>query len=340
MPTDAAHPQPDEAGPGVGLSPHHQGRSLRRLLRNAAVVGALATVAVHLVGFLVATFTDVRYTFADAGGGGESAVEFAVLDDLSFDNAPDAAVELTAPEAPDSSPSTDTLDLALLTQDAGAPPSLLPSLDPAELSASGGQAALSQLSDDAIGGASGAGSGASFFGLEAQGSRFVYIVDTSASMLDETPAGVSRLELTQRELSRSINALAESAEYLVLLYSNSFRPLEGRVTWTDAVPVNKRKTSRAIDRIYAEGGTMPMDAFRRALRMQPRPDAIYFMTDGRFESSVPGEVAEINGRRPIPVHCIMFGDPDRAVDAAEVAEMMRRISSESGGLFTAIDGSS
>ena len=59
----------------------------------------------------------------------------------------------------------------------------------------------------------------------------------------------------------------------------------------------------------AEGGTEPMPAFARAFRLAPRPDVIFFLTDGIIPATVPAEVARLNGKgkNAVPIHTILFG---------------------------------
>ncbi|MFI4872787.1 MAG: hypothetical protein ACIARQ_13310, partial [Phycisphaerales bacterium JB061] len=63
--------------------------------------------------------------------------------------------------------------------------------------------------------------------------------------------------------------------------------------------------------------------------IRPRPDAIYFMTDGEFDESIADIIIRRNKERPMPVHCITFV-------SREGESVMRRIARETGGTYTHI----
>lgn len=181
------------------------------------------------------------------------------------------------------------------------------------------------LGDGAGLGANVGGGGASFFGVEARGSRFAYIVDTSGSMADE------RLAALQRELTRSVDGLLEHSSFTVVFYSSTARVLGGRTRWMRANQRHKTFADREIRAVSAGGGTNPTKAFEIVFGMRPRPDAIYFMTDGEFTDSVAAVVAQLNesGGRKTPVHCISFID--------RISErLLRSIAEQSGGTYTHI----
>jgi len=179
----------------------------------------------------------------------------------------------------------------------------------------------------AIGGGAGLG-GASFFGVEARGARFVYIVDVSGSMSGE------KLDTLQIELTDSLNGLSPRASFAVLLFSTDVLPIGGKARWWDAKDAAKAAAAREIRAISARGGTNPLPAFEMAFALKPRPDAIYFMTDGLFVESAASEIAELNRQAdgaPTPIHCISFV-------SREAAQLMRAIARQSGGSYTHIEG--
>ncbi len=176
-------------------------------------------------------------------------------------------------------------------------------------------------------GAGGAGGGAAtFFGVEAQGTRFAYIVDVSGSMQGD------KLAALKLELNGSIGAMLEHMSYFVVCFASAPQPLADRRKWTDATEDGKRWASAQVQALKADGGTVPWGAFELVLTMKPAADAIYFMTDGAFDPEVADMIALRNrGARKIPIHCITFVD-----DSAE--ELMRRIAAQSGGSYTHVKG--
>jgi len=174
-------------------------------------------------------------------------------------------------------------------------------------------------------GGSGAG-GTSFFGVEARGLRFAFVIDVSGSMDGE------KIEHLKREITKSIDRLGETASYVVLCFSSEVVPLNGTTKLVPATSKNKKAAIEAISALRAGGGTEPMPALSAALRNRPRPDAIYFMTDGLFDASVVDTLrGELRGGRNVPIHCISF--VDRSSEA-----LMRRIAQMSDGSYTHVDG--
>ncbi|MFM8328548.1 MAG: hypothetical protein ACKN9U_27130, partial [Pirellulaceae bacterium] len=152
----------------------------------------------------------------------ESVVDLIVDIDSSMGNEDTLEVGQfsLAPEAPSSanletpSPAT-TLDtvqpLALPSLDDSLPslPSGTSSRASSQVAQAGGAMGASGL-----GGTEGAGAGASFFGVSALGSRFVFVVDSSTSMRG------MRWESAVEELQRSIESLAPNQRFAVICFDH------------------------------------------------------------------------------------------------------------------------
>jgi hypothetical protein len=179
-----------------------------------------------------------------------------------------------------------------------------------------------------VGGGSGGaeGGGAKFFGVEARGARFAYIVDISGSM--EGP----KIVTLRRELSSSIDGLPENAQFMIYFFESQTVPIGGRDKWMEAVAKNKNWAINIISRVEARGGTEPGGAFSNAFGLSPKPDAIYFMTDGLFDAGIADRVAAMNRKgKKVPIHCIAFAEKGSEA-------LMRRIAEQSGGTYTYIEG--
>ncbi len=325
-----------ESGPAPRPKPSHGGTW--RLLRRATLVGAGASLAVHLVLWLIAAVWTVSFTTPDAGGSAPGTVDFAMMTSAELAALQQNALEMDSPAAPEIS-AADVAPVELMTDAAGAE-AITPELTQIDTALGSGDVTGSSSFGAASSGsgAAGSGSGASFFGLEAQGRRFAYIVDRSASMKIDTPSGRTRMELTQRELGRSIDALLESAEFFVVFYSDRATPLGSRRLWSDATERKKLWARRELYSVKAAGWTLPMSGFELVFKLRPPPDAIYFMTDGDFPASVPESIEQLNRRSRIPIHCIMFGEFSSSSDRDDVERMMRKIASDSGGSFARVEG--
>lgn len=296
--------------------------------RRATVAGLLASLIVHLIAGLLAAVWTIRYSSADAGGSGSEFVDFAVMSDAELAELSNSSVQVSSAAAPDAAAPT-LSDIDLSSETAGSEiDALITELVDMEVSAGGGDVLSGNPSDASAGGGSMSGSGASFFGVEAQGNRFAYIVDVSSSMREGAKMGQ-----TQQELVRSVSSMAETSEVVIVLYSNGPIPLTGEVEWEKTNARNKIRLRRLIMDIEPGGSTRPMGAFEAVFKMNPAPDAVYFMTDGEFDPDVPRAVRALNGRPRVPVHCIMFGEIGNAQSRSEVEDMLRRISRDSGGRF-------
>ena len=261
----------------------------------------------------VAERSDDERAEAQAGTAEEAErlqAEFAELEQPSLSYDSPSVPEL----AQETLPEVEALDMPTEAEITGS----LSELVPADLGVGAGDVEQSAGMGE---GGSGSGS-ASFFGVEATGSRFVYIVDTSGSM-----AVGGKLEALQRELVKSIEGLLEAADFLVITYSDSALPLDGRSSWVNADDRGKRFARRAVANLNSGGGTQPSPAFGLAFAMRPPPEAIYFMTDGEFPDEVANDIAALNAEYKVPVHCIAFV-------SRSSEDLMRRIAKQSGGTYT------
>jgi len=168
------------------------------------------------------------------------------------------------------------------------------------------------------GGGSGVGSGASFMGSHAQGQRFCIVADCSGSM-----AGPP-VEHVKREVLETINSMNPRARFQIVFYS------------TDAIPCptsgwlhprrNKGDIEQWLSGIEGQGLTEPTKAFKLVFQFDPKPDAIFFMTDGQFDPKVVEEVATLNRDKNVVINTICF--MDRSSEP-----MMRAIAKASGGRY-------
>lgn len=320
--------------PDLTISP---GRRGWRWFERATLYGLVGSALIHLLIVLLAALITVRFSFGDAGGGpGDAGVEFAVLNDasLSQDNSPILQTERTAVQT---SLSDSVVRLDLLADRAedrsvdDLSESIAPALDP-------GGGGLTSLESETGSAGAGSGEGSSFFGLEAKGRRFAYIVDISGSMNSPGNNELTRWELTRAELARSIRSLEPETEFHIQLFSSGSQSLFGVQAWSKSTPSNKRLTSDALGLVSPNGGTEPMPGFDAVFGLDPRADAIYFMSDGEV-SDGPGFAAALrqrNGRRPIPIHCILFGDAGGGDALRRVEAMMKNIAAQSGGRYVRV----
>lgn len=291
-------------------------------VRRATLAGIAISIGVHLFMWLLAGLI-VIFTYSDSRNVGPPAgeVEFAVMTDQEFARIQAQELPEQAPVVPEttadtSQPTIDLLDTSLMADLSSV------SLDLDDIGSSAGAGDVGAISNSATGVS---GTGTSFFGVEAEGSRIVYIVDFSGSM------GVAgKWERTRQELIASIEELLEGASFLVVLFSSDAALIENRRTWSDAIDRNKKWVRAALSRIEPGGATVPMPAFLIAFATRPRADAIFFMTDGQFDEAVVAELQKMNMEMQIPIHCITFGD-------RSAERQMRQIAQDSGGTYTHVE---
>ncbi len=301
---------------------------LKWLARGTAA-GLVLSAIVHVIVLLAASQFGV--TYGRLGAVGESAsndlgdVDLAIVTDVQLrameaqtEELLDISVGETAQEDLDTSVDLDIQD----SPDTGATESELGAIVDSQT----GSGDIGDTPSDNI---TGTGDGSTkFFGVEARGARFAYIVDVSGSMA----APREKIVTLRAQLNESIGSLLEHMAFYVVFFETKPTKLAGRDRWIAASDAGKSLASREIEKVDAQGGTNPGPAFEIVLNMKPLPDAIYFMTDGQFGVEVAEQIRETMKRgRRIPIHCIAFVD-------ASAEPLMKKIAKESGGTYTFVPG--
>ncbi len=300
-----------------------------RIARAAPPTTLLAlclSLAVHAIVLVIAALIGIGVAQAGGGGLSDAPVEMAIVTEAELGEVQQAGIGGELPEAP-RVPLAETETIELL----GASPAEmdLGLGETIDITASVGGGDVGEMGLGGPGGGIGGGAGggaATFFGAEARGTRFAYIVDVSGSMEYD-----GKIDALKRELTRSIDALLENAYFFVCPFSSGAGPLEGRKEWMDGSDGSKLRGRRAIMAMPAGGATVPGPAFEIVFTIRPRPDAIYFMTDGLFDPAVAGDVLRMNAEDRIPIHCITFVNK-------EAEALMRKIAEDSGGTYSHVPG--
>ncbi len=180
-----------------------------------------------------------------------------------------------------------------------------------------------------------------FFGAEAVGSKFVYVVDISLSM---DARNMERYRRAKNELLRSVSNLTSEQSYVVLLFSwrTQMKGFERPPVWIKAENNHDKDLARWLNNTTLSSGTDPRDALSLAKAMQP--DAIFLLSDGQFnhpntpsletgwllpngershQSVADGIAAHMSS---IPIHSIAFENPF-------TKDSMEQIAKLSGGSF-------
>jgi Mg-chelatase subunit ChlD len=159
----------------------------------------------------------------------------------------------------------------------------------------------------------------SFYGLRAQGSFFVFVIDCSGSMAEE-----ERWLRVRDEVRRTLARLQFPQRYYVLFYNDESWPMPGGMP----ASAGKRNVSRTLtwlDSIVPEGKTDPRGAMSEALAL--RPNAVFLLSDGEFPEGTSEAIAKCNTGK-IPVHCV-------DLSGGAGGEALKKIAKDSGGQYVA-----
>lgn len=203
----------------------------------------------------------------------------------------------------------------------------------------------------------------SFMGNSGVGRNIVFVVDVSASMSSQGDSGtggrISRFDLLKRELIKTIGRLPPNTQYQVIYFSDFAWPhnevdshnlkafekyawkispdkTNARVPQFRYVTANSSNVLKSIELIKDAdnpGGTNWGSGLFMALKGYPKPDIVFFMTDGNkidAEGWVD-EVSKLNltgGKRTI-IHTTAMMEPDAAIELDQLAK-------RNGGNFTII----
>jgi hypothetical protein len=331
---------PGGAGHGGGgggrdeeLSP---GQRLTNHIINASSMGLVVSVLIHAAITLFAALVTVGVAGIGSRGSGGGEFDLTVTSPAQLTGVGDVSIDdVSAPVVADKM--IDEIPTAGVDEGAGGFDSPGAGAGLGQIAEGSGGAGGGDVGDGSgLGqGGSGSGKGTSFFGVEAKGSRFLYICDISGSMNwgEDGVENGKRLRTLKRELTDSVNSMSEEMSFYVIFFSSGAAPINPEShRWIPAKDNNKRWAVEKIGNQQAFGGTEPWGAFELGFQMRPAPDAIYFMTDGAFNAEVASKIAMVNvGSRKVPIHCICL--VDRSGE-----EVMRKIAVDSGGTFTYVPG--
>lgn len=172
------------------------------------------------------------------------------------------------------------------------------------------------------------------FGIEGEGTRFVYVFDRSASMLGH---GGAPLRSAKAELINSLQSIGPAHQFQVIFYNDSPLPMGGL---SGGPPTLFKGDERSKDRgiqfvrnISADGGTEHVAALQMALNLGP--DVLFFLTDADSSPSAR-EMQRLQDRAirgGTTLHAIQFGSgPSR-----DGGGWIRIFAESCGGQFRYVD---
>lgn len=178
------------------------------------------------------------------------------------------------------------------------------------------------------------GNGAYFFGTYASGQRFVFIIDSSRSMLEGR-----RWATARRELVRALQSLSPDQEFFVIGFDSTAKPMFGQFPPTakflHPTESNIDRLNRWVGTILHGGSTLPASSIGIALRM--KPDAIFLLSDGEIQDSTIQDLRVYNRRMNskgdpeaiVPIHTVLLHSMAGLITLQTIAD-------ENDGVFTPV----
>jgi len=170
------------------------------------------------------------------------------------------------------------------------------------------------------------------FGLPAEGFKFVYVFDRSASM---GGSGRNPLNRAKAELIASLESLGETHQFQIIFYNDlptmfALAGQPGRMVFGNAP--NKLQAQRFIEGIIADRGTEHEPALLAALNLAP--DVIFFLTDADQPELTSGQLARIaaRNRRGTAINTIEFGAGPSLGE-----NFLVKLARQNGGAYTYVD---
>jgi len=213
------------------------------------------------------------------------------------------------------------------------------------------------LGSRSLGGASGIGSGASggaaapfgvpgggaavapistFMGVSGNAKKIVYVCDCSGSMAD-------RMNILYTELERSVSDLKPIQAFNAIFFSEE-RPQALNTELVAANTRNKDALKNFLETVKISRGSDPRPSLRMAF--VEKPDLIYLLTDGDFNTPEDGEgpranatvikeIRWLNREKRVKINTIAFSSaaPDSEIARGEYTDVLKLIASESGGNY-------
>ncbi|OUU46224.1 MAG: hypothetical protein CBC16_00585 [Verrucomicrobia bacterium TMED56] len=183
-----------------------------------------------------------------------------------------------------------------------------------------------------------------FMGVKSNANKILFIIDYSASMN-------GRDKVMRHELCKAIDKLPAVGSVAVIFFSGptwvagedakalhknwsgsnggGWKPVEGhnprRPKWLPVTPSNKKKLKEAVASTPLTFGTVWDNSFEWAFYMSPKPDVIYFMTDGNANKNFQGMEIIKTKKGKTKIYTIGYGAP------AGAKQPLEEIASMSGG---------
>ncbi|RMF39156.1 MAG: hypothetical protein D6753_14430 [Planctomycetota bacterium] len=172
------------------------------------------------------------------------------------------------------------------------------------------------------------------FGIEGEGTRFLYVFDRSDSM---NGYGGAPLAAAKRELINSLNSLGPQHQFQIVFYNETPLPFGGmgpRGPQLFKGDESSKQAAMAFVRdVSAIGGTRHLSAIQMGLAMGP--DCLFFLTDA--DQPAPGQrdtedLVVRASRSGTTIHAIQFG-----AGPQQGSSWIRDLATRTGGQYRYVD---
>lgn len=165
-----------------------------------------------------------------------------------------------------------------------------------------------------------------FFGIRGSGKRFSWVVDCSGSMSSKAlPLSVTPLQRAKQELLQSLQRLPQGLEFQIIFFDD-FCFQFPNMGFAEVSPERIREAADFIRDIQGGRGTNVQIAMQRALAGNTRPDTVFLLTDGEFDSGTPSFIASRNRNQQTRINTVAFVTRDGE-------SLLRQIAAENRGDF-------
>ena len=171
------------------------------------------------------------------------------------------------------------------------------------------------------------------FGVEGQGTTFIYVFDRSGSTADFEGRP---LAAEKAQLLKSLQELRPTNQFQIIFYNhelsvfNPYHPQPPRLMFGDEA--SKAQAEQFVRQIRAGGGTRHLEPLKQALRLAP--DVIFFLTDAAEPELTARQLEEIErANRGSVIHTIEFG----VGPAPGRINFMAKIAKQNAGQYVYVD---
>ncbi len=185
-------------------------------------------------------------------------------------------------------------------------------------------------------GTAGGPAGTAFMGTRDEGTKVVFVIDASGSMMSHNSMQVAKASLVS-----SVQELDGNQQFLIIFYDDKPVVLHLRDVHQPqlyaATEIHKTLAKQKIAGIHPGTGTQHFPALETALRL--KPDVIFFLTDGQEPPIDERELEllkKLNGQKT-RIHSIEFGVGGEVSEGANPRNFLRKLSRQNNGTYRYYD---